>query len=149
MDSTRKPTNRPFHAMIPSKSRSHDHSILFAVRFTLSSVFMGLAIKWLTTLRSFSWEIWRVLAYFVASALITMLILGPRNAWWMGSVRPLYLRMPLKLMHGILWAFGAGIVLAFDQDGRSAWLIFGSSLAAVAILSWAAVQWADQHGSAS
>jgi hypothetical protein len=112
----------------------------------LSSIFLGLAVRWLTMLHAFTWEIWKILAYFIGSAVITMLILGLRNTWWIGNQRPYHVRTLLRFIHGILWALGAGIVLVFDRNDRSDRsdrLICGSSLAAVATCSWALVRWAD------
>ena len=106
--------------MVPSQPRPHDNATLFALRFMLSSAFLGLSIKWLTTLPAFSWKIWKILAYFGACAVIAMSYSGaPDIIKWMGNLHPFHLRCSCETHTWLfLWALEReGISLA----GLSTW----------------------------
>jgi hypothetical protein len=117
----------------------------------LSSAFLGLSVVWLTTRSAFSWPIWGLLAYLGAIGVIDYLVLGVQNCKWIWYIQSISIRGFLTdLVHSLLLLFGAlAVVATADRRGGVTWLICGSSLAAVAVCSWAAVRWADRQGGSS
>ena len=90
---------------------------------------------------------WRLLIYFGAIAVISTLILGPRNARWFywGNSGFYGLLLELVLLISGLVSLAA-FVAAMDRGDRVLWLICGGGLAAIAVGSWAVVWWAERRG---
>jgi hypothetical protein len=130
----------------PRQARPHDGAWLFALRFMLSSVWVGLAVAWLMRLPAFSWALWKLLFYFGATGVLSGLTFGMRNYRWLWRMREVSLRGRLAvIIHYCLIANGVmAVVIALTSGDRRTGLICGGSLAVMAVCSWVTVRWADR-----
>ena len=128
------------------QGRPHDVAWLFALRFMLSCVWVGLAVAWLMRLPAFSWGLWKLLLYFGATGLLSGLTLGMRNLGWLWRRREVSLRGYLAgVIHYFLITTSVmAVIIAFTSGDRRTGLICGGSLAVMAVCSWATVRWADR-----
>jgi hypothetical protein len=122
--------------------------MLFALRALLSTVFLWLCNAWFWTRPAFSWEIWRLLLFFLTVGVITMFILGTRNVRWLydRQVSGFYGLLVLLILVSSWMFVGSAFAMAMHTGVRGFWLICVGGLVAIVVGTWAVVWLAEKRG---